>query len=463
MIRDNERQSDDAAYKQGLALLREGKTSEGIELLRGVSARMPRALGDIIWSYRTRGDNDSAFACLEQYVEKFPDDPGGWALRAKIAFERKDFEDAARYARRVVALHPTDERLWFELGDIFSTCDWKSAARAYGECLKINPRNTKALVLRKHALYQRGLGRIRTLAKVAPVRAFLRWVLSSELMGDLIELDMGIAREDVRWEMPLECDRAAPFSEPVPGDQTPDRFAAHFQQCRCPFWQWFRALRFNGKVRKVLEMGGGAGHVAHHFASAGFDVLSLTRCEKARRDREQRGIAALSGDFHLLRARGGSFDLLVAAHALQQSRSPHFALWEWKRLLRPDGYLIVMAHLPLDRPAPPPPSAQEGTEAEHLAHFTHGVAGHVMTLSYWQLRSLIKRTGLQLVAETLEDPESRQLESVEHVDGRRPRDPSKAWNLLVLLRKPGRLPFDGEIERPRGVDSPSTRPPKLGT
>jgi SAM-dependent methyltransferase len=270
-------------------------------------------------------------------------------------------------------------------------------------------------------------------------------------MGDLIELEMGIPRNDPRWEMALEWGQAPERILSPPAGQEPDGFAEHFEQCRCPFWQWFRSLRLDGPMRRMLDVGVGPGHVAHHFALAEFEVVSVTTDEAARRDREQRGMTALHGDMHRLAHRGGLFDLIVAVHALQSSRSPLFALWEWKRLLRPDGYLLVMAHLPLNRPAPTSPSSPAGSGADVSEHFAYGVAGNIMTLTYWQLRWLFKQTDFQLIAETLEDPVRGCLESTEHVDGRRPADPTKPWDVLFLLRKPGRLPHDGALEKLRPI------------
>ncbi len=69
--------------------------------------------------------------------------------------------------------------------------------------------------------------------------------------------------------------------------------------------------------------------------------------------------------------------------------------------------------------------------------------------TYWQLRWLLRQTGFQLIAETLEDPQSGLLAGVEWVDGRREPDPDRLWNVFFLLRKPGALPYDGALEKPR--------------
>ena len=104
---------DDAVYEQGLALLREGRDDEGIGLLRGISARMPKALGDIAWNYRMRGRREPALASLKQFVEHFPGDVQAWTLMAQIERERNSTETAGQYARNAAAARPTDARTWY--------------------------------------------------------------------------------------------------------------------------------------------------------------------------------------------------------------------------------------------------------------------------------------------------------------------------------------------------------------
>jgi len=452
--------TDEATYRQGLALLGQDKVAEGIDLLRQVSPRMPKALGDVAWAYRMRGNNDAAFACLEQYVQHFPDDPGGWALMARIERDRNAIAAAARYARRAAACNPRDSALWFELGEILVHArDWTGAAEAYGKSLKINPHNSLASLRRQQALRMKGPGRLERVARWKPIRWFLRRFLSSELVSDLIELEMGIPSEAGQWQMPLEWGEAAPFVESVPTGQEADQFVAHFAQCRCAFWQWFCALRETHKIAappkgeawKTLELGSGPGRVAHHFALGGYEVHSLVMTQDGRAKRERRGIRAAVGDFHLIADRGGTYDLLVAAHALQCCRAPLMALWDWKRVLRSDGCLLVMARLAIQRPAANAASPGEEVNSPALGHLVHGVASHVMTLSYWQLRWLFRQAGFQLIAETLEDPASGSLAGVEHVDGRLSAEPTRAWNAFFVLRRPGRLPYDGALEKPRAI------------
>jgi len=460
MSNETAKPPDTQAYEAALALLRGGRVDEGIEALLGLVPRMPKVLGDLVWAYHARGISAPAYTYLKQYLEHFPEDYYAWSLMTQVARECNNLTAAEQAARRAVALQPKEARFWYELGEVlFFTSRWKEAARAYAKCLKLDPQFSKAQVRRQLALRLVGLGPIHRLVRWKPIRSLLRMFLSSGLVSDLIELDMGIALHDRRWQMPLAWEGAVGFAKPAPPDQSAAQFAAHFDRCPCPWWQWFRAIRLEGRVEKLLEVGHGPGHVAHHFAAAGFAPKSLVPDDGSRRDREQRGIAAVCGDMHFVGGRGGSFDLLLAHHALQQSRAPLFALWEWRRVLRPDGYLLLMAHLPVDRPASVVDSPRATGEPALLGHLTYGVAGQVMTLTYWQLRRLFKLVGFQLIAETLQDPADGQLAGVEHVDGRRPRDLARAWDFLVLLRKPGRLSYDGEMEKPRGMPAPKKPSP----
>jgi len=448
---------------QGLALLREGRIEEGLAVLRSISSRLPSALGDLAYAHFARGDNDSAATCLNEYLQKIPDDPGGWGLMGKIACTRLEFDQAEKYARQAVRLQPKDARLWFDLGEIFLHArKWKDAAHAYRRCLRFDPHFAEARVRLVTVSRIVNRERIRAVTWWRPVSAILRRIVRSRLVGELIETNLGIALDDARWRMPLEWGEAADFAASCPAGQEPDQFDAHFAQCRCAFWQWFCSQQLDGPVSKVLEVGVGPGHVAHHFARRGLRVLSVTPSELARRERQRRGIEAVRGDPHFICEKGGSFDLVVASHTLEHSRSPLFAIWEWKRLLRPDGYLMVMAHCPSGfrisdcglwngAPAAPPVIFDF-----RLPIADSGESGGVLRFTYWQLRWMFRQAGFHLIAETLGDSSAQRLDSVDHVDGRRPAEPPPSdgpsrgpWRAFFLLRRPGRLPYDGSLEKPR--------------
>lgn len=455
MIPDTADPNDVEIYERGLELLRQSRFEEGFERLRSVSDRMPAALGQLAYAYYAHGKSEEAFPLVRQYIEKIPEDPSGWWLLARLERTQNNLSRAEQYARRAVALQPSNARFWFELGEtLFLARRWRDAARVYRRCLKLDPEHDQAAVRRSHARRLATQSRIRAITWRPPFRWILRRVLVSNLVGEMIETSMGVSLDDRRWQRPLELDSAADVSVTPPPGQEADRFLTHFEQCRCPFWQWFRSLPLEGPVRRILEVGVGSGNVAQHFASSGFEVTAVTPSELARRDRLRRGIVAVKGDFHFIFEKGGSFDLVLAGETLRCSRAPLFALWEWKRILRPDGYLLVAQPLYVDPSASSPRPGAKGTKSQpgnSSGAEPHGVGTpeSVLTLTYWQLRWVFKFTGFQLIAETLEDPGRASLESVDHVDGRRPHDMTKPWTALFLLRKPGNLPYDGALEKPR--------------
>jgi SAM-dependent methyltransferase len=462
------------AYERGRALLREGRVEEGIDALQRILPVMPKARADIIWAYRARGENERALEHLKRYVEQFTDDAQAWTVMAQIAREQNAPEPAGEYARRALALKPNDAPLCFELGEIFLyAMDYGSAVRAYRRCVALDPQFGRARVRCDLARRLGRIGPVYAITRSAPMRLLGTLLLRSGLPSELVELDMGITLDDRRWEMPLDWGAPADMAPPAPPGQAPEEFERHFADCRCAFWQWFRSLGLEGSLRRTLEVGAGPGHVAEHFQRGGHDVFSITPGEFARRDRERRGLRAVRADFHLTNEPGGRYDLIVADYALHASRAPLFAAWEWRRLLRPDGCLFVMAHLPLDRPAPNTPEAASrfGVPASEVSafgvhasackdtlkcelqtgpRFAFGEPGRIMLLTYWQLRWMLRQSGLNLVAETLHDRETDRLESVEYVDGRRRSAESpRAWDVFMVLRKPGPLPFDAALEKPR--------------
>jgi SAM-dependent methyltransferase len=451
--------STPSTYDQALAFLGAGRLDEGIALLESLVEAMPKALGDLAYAHYSRGHPRKALEYLHQYVGHFPDEPGAWALMAQAARALNDLANARLWAETAVALDPRNAERWFDLGLIlFFLNDWKPARRAFRRCLRLDPAFHRARVYGTLAHRALWLERIRAITWTPPLSWLLRWLLARRFVADLVERSSGVRLDDPRWRTPL----AWGALDPAPAGQEPESFARHFANCDCPFWRWFRAQRLESETRDVLEVGIAAGHVAEHFARQGFDVHSVTPSERARLDRERRGLAAVRGDLHFIPERGSSFDLVVAPFALQHSRAPLFALFEWKRLLRPDGCLFLMAHLAVDRPAsdaelrpreeaPLPQSCERFDLVRHLAH---GVPGQIVALTYWQLRWLFKHAGLQLLAETLEDPATSTLHGTEPVDGRQPPEPLKAWNAYFLLRKPGRLPFDDSLEKPRPIAVP---------
>lgn len=435
MSGSNQAIEDKIAYERGRDLLGQGKVEEGIALLLEIAPREPRVLGDVAWAFKMRGDGEAALKYLNEFVGHFPDDPGAWLVMAQISRERNEARDAARYAQKAAAANPLDARTWFELGEILLYAhEFDASADAFGKSLEIDPDMGRAAIRREFARRFGGSGVTGFLRRWMPRWLVPESVLASGLFSALIEQVTGIAVDDNRWTAALDWGPATPnegFEKPEADEVCEAQLASTLE--------WLRAAPVEGDVRKVLEIGFGTGELAAALAEEGREVLSVTRSEFARRDRKRRGVESIRADIHLIRRPGGAFDMLVDNYAMHRSRAALFALWEWRRLLRPDGYLVVAAHL----------ANELSQTVDAPNHRPFGAPGHAMTLTYWQLRWLIKQTDMQLLAETLIDPANGVPADVEHVDGRLTPDPDKVWDVLLLLRKPGRLPYDGELEKPR--------------
>jgi len=257
----------------------------------------------------------------------------------------------------------------------------------------------------------------------------------------------------VRWAQALEHGSALALFVETPRGMEPENFSSHFETCGCVYWRWFLAQGVEREIRTVLDVGCGGGHATEHFLRRGFDVTGVTCNADEMGECRRRGIRVLAQDFHFLGVPDGSFDMVFSSHSLEHSVSPLFALAEWKRVVRPGGYVMIVVPMPIDgdlRAAFPEhydPAADaldfaatvgETLSADCLlsADYTCGISPHVFVLSYWQLAWLFRLGGLEMVAGGVEDAISGKADGLAHVDGRLPRDPRRALNGLFLLRKP---------------------------
>jgi SAM-dependent methyltransferase len=69
--------------------------------------------------------------------------------------------------------------------------------------------------------------------------------------------------------------------------------------------------------------------------------VSLDLPEGVREHAEHHGYEVEEADMHCTGLPDGAFDLVWSHHCLEHSFSPFAALLEWRRLLRPGGYLAV--------------------------------------------------------------------------------------------------------------------------
>ena len=294
----------------------------------------------------------------------------------------------------------------------------------------------------------------RLLARSRTVRRLLRRLIWFDRALEMAaESARSAAVHQLRWAHALEHGSTMPLFVLTPAEMRPEKFADHMEKCRCVFWHWFLAQGIDREIRTVLDVGCGLGYVTHHFVLHGYDVTGVTCNPHEKAECLQRGIKIVEEDFHFLSAPDGQFDLVIASHSLEHSIAPLFALWEWKRVLRPGGYLLIAIPMPIEqdaRAAYPDyydpasdtlsfPATHEGAfsaEEGGAACSTYGAGLHPFVLSSWQLKWLFRLAGFETAAESAEDPIVGEVRGIELMDGCLPADSRHLMNGLFLLRKP---------------------------
>ena len=99
--------------------------------------------------------------------------------------------------------------------------------------------------------------------------------------------------------------------------------------------------------KSVLDLGTGTGDIALYFAEAGFSVtgidISSEMIKQAKEHACRNGheITFECGDAENLHFNDNSFDIITMRNLLWTLPSPEKAIGEWKRVLQPEGKIIV--------------------------------------------------------------------------------------------------------------------------
>ena len=97
------------------------------------------------------------------------------------------------------------------------------------------------------------------------------------------------------------------------------------------------------EINSILDVGLGYGFHCEWFAERGKEVMGVSThvAEDLRALANRAGFDVRSMDMHLLDVPDASVDLVWSSHSLEHSFSPLWALWEWRRVLSPQGWLAV--------------------------------------------------------------------------------------------------------------------------
>lgn len=95
-----------------------------------------------------------------------------------------------------------------------------------------------------------------------------------------------------------------------------------------------------GKVRKILDIGSGAGNMAHHLAQYG-QVFGLDYNPRPLPVAQQRGLPVMQGSGNELPFSTNTFDLVALLDTVEHIPDELGVLYECTRVLKPGGKLIV--------------------------------------------------------------------------------------------------------------------------
>lgn len=151
----------------------------------------------------------------------------------------------------------------------------------------------------------------------------------------------------------------------------------------------------------VLDIGCGQGLAMRHFLAAGLTPIGIALGEDVLICLRE-GLDVRSMDQSFLEFDNDSFDVIWCRHALEHSIFPYFTLAEFRRVLKPGGYLYV------EVPAPDTSCHHE----ENPNHYS------VLGKSLW--RSLFLRAGF-VVEEEID------------IDFMVPAGPDQYWSFFLCL------------------------------
>ena len=95
-----------------------------------------------------------------------------------------------------------------------------------------------------------------------------------------------------------------------------------------------------GKVRKILDIGSGAGNMAHHLAQYG-QVFGLDYNPRPLPVAQQRGLPVMQGSGNELPFCDNTFDLVALLDTVEHIPDELGVLYECTRVIKPRGKLIV--------------------------------------------------------------------------------------------------------------------------
>lgn len=131
------------------------------------------------------------------------------------------------------------------------------------------------------------------------------------------------------------------------------------------------------KKKKVLVIGCADGYEMKWLSDNGFSTIGITKSKKeVTKVKEKYNLEVKYTDMHDLPFDDSSFDCVYASNVLEHSVAPYVAFREWRRVLKKNGWLVLVA-----------PSKEWLSEYYHFSVLTHT-----------QIKDLLFKAGYNLLA-----------------------------------------------------------------
>jgi len=144
----------------------------------------------------------------------------------------------------------------------------------------------------------------------------------------------------------------------------------------------------DGQNKKLLNLGGGSGQVSSIFNSLGYDVYNIDLVLESENDHNLR----LDLNKDKLPFDNQTFDTVIAQEIIEHLENPWALLREIKRILKPDGKLIISTPNILSLR-----SRLKFLWSGYFPWFTPDCFEyHVHPIPFWQLEIVAKQTGFSI-------------------------------------------------------------------
>ncbi|MDZ4660843.1 MAG: class I SAM-dependent methyltransferase [Pseudomonadota bacterium] len=143
-----------------------------------------------------------------------------------------------------------------------------------------------------------------------------------------------------------------------------------------------------GEHKTFLDVGCGAGQfVALVKKELNAEATGVTLSKDEIQTAQKNSVSLIYSDMHDINSSDGSFQVVYAGHVIEHSVAPLVALFEWRRVLAQNGYLLIWSPVGRDFKG-----FDDGT-------VVYGCSDHLLTPTEWQYKWMFHLAEFDLVAE----------------------------------------------------------------